>query len=184
VDDLLRQVPSFSLFRRSSSLVTHPTAQGVSLRGVGPSGASRALVLVDGVPVNDPFGGWVPWSRIPMLGIDQIEVVRGGGSTVWGNGALGGVIQILTRRPRVRAFELEATHGSYDTTSIDALVTDAQGPFRAMLEGTWFETGGFPIVRRSRRGPIDIDADSAHAVVNGRVEILARSDLTLFLAGT
>jgi outer membrane receptor protein involved in Fe transport len=184
VDDLLRQVPSFSLFRRSSSLVTHPTAQGVSLRGVGPSGASRALVLVDGVPVNDPFGGWVPWSRIPTLGIDQIEVVRGGGSAVWGNGALGGVIQILTRRPRARAFELEASHGSYDTTNVDALVTDAEGPFRLMLEGTWFETGGFPIVRRSRRGPIDIDADSAHAAVNGRVEILARSDLTLFLAGT
>jgi outer membrane receptor for ferrienterochelin and colicin len=59
LDDLLRQVPGFSLFRRSSSLVTHPTTQGVSLRGIGPSGASRALVLVDGVPANDAFGGWV-----------------------------------------------------------------------------------------------------------------------------
>ena len=57
LDDLLRQVPSFSLFRRSSSLVGHPTTQGVSLRGVGPSGASRALVLVDGIAINDPFGG-------------------------------------------------------------------------------------------------------------------------------
>src|SRR6059036_753672 len=66
VDDLLRQVPGFSLFRRSSSLVTHPTTQGLSLRGIGPSGTSRALVLVDGVPANDAFGGWVYWSRIPM----------------------------------------------------------------------------------------------------------------------
>jgi outer membrane receptor protein involved in Fe transport len=110
--------------------------------------------------------------------------VRGGGSAVWGNGALGGVIQVLTRRPRAMSFELEASHGSHDTTNLDALVTDVRGPFRAMLEGNWFETGGFEIVKRSRRGPIDIDADSRHAVVNGRLEISPRSDVTLFVAGT
>ena len=59
VDDLLRQIPGFSLFRRSSSLVANPTTQGVSLRGIGPSGVSRTLVLLDGIPLNDPFGGWV-----------------------------------------------------------------------------------------------------------------------------
>ncbi len=80
VDDLLRQVPGFSLFRRSSSPVTHPTTPGVSLRGIGPSGTSRALVLFDGVPANDAFGGWVYWGRVPMLGVEQIEVVRGSGS--------------------------------------------------------------------------------------------------------
>src|SRR5581483_3990667 len=53
-DDVLRQVPTFSLFRRTSSIALHPTSQGVSLRGIGPSGVSRTLVLLDGVPVNDP----------------------------------------------------------------------------------------------------------------------------------
>ena len=57
LDDALRAVPGFSLFRRSDSLTANPTAQGVSLRGLGPSGASRSLVLLDGVPLNDPFGG-------------------------------------------------------------------------------------------------------------------------------
>src|SRR5688572_1803449 len=71
VDDLLRQVPGFSLFRRTSSVVAHPTTQGVSLRGIGPSGTSRALVLLDGVPLNDPFGGWVYWDRVPLQGIEQ-----------------------------------------------------------------------------------------------------------------
>ena len=61
-DDVLRQLPTFSLFRRSSSLSAHPTTQGVSLRGIGPSGVSRTLVLLDGVPFNDPFGGWVYWT--------------------------------------------------------------------------------------------------------------------------
>jgi hypothetical protein len=62
-DDVLREVPTFSLFRRTSSLAAHPTTQGVSLRGIGPSGVSRTLVLLDGVPINDPFGGWVYWTR-------------------------------------------------------------------------------------------------------------------------
>lgn len=58
-DHALRLDPAFSLFRRTDSLGANPTAQGVSLRGIGPSGASRTLVLLDGVPLNDPFGGWV-----------------------------------------------------------------------------------------------------------------------------
>src|SRR5512144_175891 len=111
LDDLLRQVPGFSLFRRSSSLVSHPTTQGVSLRGIGPSGASRALVLYDGVPINDPFGGWVQWLRIPPLGIEQIEVMRGGGSALWGNGALGGVLHVLSRRPTENSLTFDANIG-------------------------------------------------------------------------
>src|SRR5215212_5848797 len=59
VDDALRQVPGFTLFRRSGSATANPTSQGVSLRGIGASGASRAVVLDDGVPVNDAFGGWL-----------------------------------------------------------------------------------------------------------------------------
>src|SRR5437867_7540150 len=58
VDDALRQVPGLALFRRSGSRTANPTSQGVSLRGVGASGASRALVLDDGIPPNDAFGGW------------------------------------------------------------------------------------------------------------------------------
>src|SRR5581483_9242121 len=57
VDDVLRQLPTFSLFTRSSSIVSNPTSQGVSLRGIGPSGVSRTLVLLDGMPFNEPFGG-------------------------------------------------------------------------------------------------------------------------------
>src|SRR5687767_6492430 len=89
-DDVLRRLPSFSLFRRTSSIAAHPTTQGVSLRGIGPSGVSRTLVLLDGVPFNDPFGGWVYWSRIPLEQAERIEVVDGTGSSLYGNYALGG----------------------------------------------------------------------------------------------
>ena len=101
-DDVLRQVPSFSLFRRTSSLSSHPTAQGVSLRGIGPSGVSRTLVLLDGVPFNDPFGGWVYWTRVPMIGVNRIEIVEDTSSSLYGNYAMGGVINIVSEEP---AFE-------------------------------------------------------------------------------
>ena len=94
-DDVLRQIPTFSLFRRTSSLSSHPTAQGVSLRGIGPSGVSRTLVLVDGIPFNDPFGGWVYWTRVPMESVDRIEVIDGSSSSLYGNYAMGGVINIV-----------------------------------------------------------------------------------------
>jgi outer membrane receptor protein involved in Fe transport len=176
VDDLLRQVPGFSLFRRTSSLAAHPTAQGVSLRGIGPSGTSRALVLLDGVPINDPFGGWVSWNRIPLLGLDQIEVVRGAGSSVWGNYALGGVIHLRSRRPTEALAAVEGSYGSHDSANLDLLVQQGWGPWRLSLEGNYFETGGYPIVLASRRGPIDIDADSRHGTLNGRVEIVPSPD--------
>jgi len=183
VDDLLRQVPGFSLFRRSSSVVAHPTAQGVSLRGIGPSGTSRALVLIDDIPINDPFGGWVYWNRVPLQGIEQIEVVRGGGSSVWGNYALGGVVHIITRRPTERAALLEASYGSRETTNLDVLLMEARGPWRLSLEGNYFETEGYRIVKDSSRGAIDIDADSLHRTVSGRVDFVVSPDLSLFVTG-
>jgi outer membrane cobalamin receptor len=183
IDDLLRQVPGFSLFRRSSSLVTHPTTQGVSLRGIGPSGASRALVLLDGVPLNDPFGGWVYWNKVPRLGIERIEVVRGGGSSVWGNYALGGVINIITRRPERRAALFEGSYGSQATSNLDLLLSEALGPAGISLEGNFFETDGFKVVKESQQGAIDINADSTHTTFNGRVEYRLTPEASLFLAG-
>ena len=184
VDDLLRQVPGFSLFRRSSSLVTHPTTQGLSLRGIGPSGTSRALVLVDGVPVNDAFGGWVYWDRIPLQSIEQIEVVRGGGSSAWGNYALGGVVHILTRRPTERAVFFDGSYGTRDTMNFDLLLHEVQGPFRLSLEGSYFDTEGYSVVKESRRGSIDIEAESRHATFNGRAELVASPEASLFVSGT
>src|SRR5438045_8549369 len=99
VDDALRQVPSISLFRLSDSRVANPTSQGVSLRAVGASGASRALVLDDGVPMNDPFGGWVYWDRVPRLSLASIEILRGGGSHLFGADALSGVVNLIPFSP-------------------------------------------------------------------------------------
>src|ERR1017187_10810984 len=85
LDDRLRIVPGFSLFRRSSSLVANPGTQGVSLRGLGSTGASRTLVLWDGIPLNDPFGGWVYWTRVTPEDLGVVEVSRGASTSVFGD---------------------------------------------------------------------------------------------------
>lgn len=184
VDDLLRQIPGFSLFRRSSSLVTHPTTQGVSLRGIGPSGVSRTLVLLDGIPLNDPFGGWVYWNKVPLESVERIEVARGGGSGVWGNYALGGVINIITRRPEARVAQAKLDLGTRDTVDADLLVSHVTGPWGVSLEGNFFRTDGYKIVKKDQRGAIDVNADSSHKTFNGRVEYTPSLTSSLFLAGS
>jgi len=184
VDDLLREVPGFSLFRRSSSLVANPTTQGVSLRGIGPSGVSRTLVLLDGVPLNDPFGGWVYWSKVPLENIERIEVVRGGGSALYGNYALGGVINIVTRKPQMTGLQGTLEGGTHDTVNANLQVDYVTGPLALSLQGDVFSTGGFPIVREEQRGAVDIDADSQHQAFIGRLEYTLTPQSSLFLAGS
>src|SRR6476660_1866106 len=99
VDEVLRQVPGFTLFRRSGSRTANPTSQGVSLRGVGGSGASRAAVFDDGIPLNDPFGGWIAWGRVPRAALGGIEAMSGGASALYGGAALAGAIALLRREP-------------------------------------------------------------------------------------
>ncbi|HEY6902728.1 MAG TPA: TonB-dependent receptor plug domain-containing protein, partial [Candidatus Acidoferrales bacterium] len=86
LDDALRQVPGFSLFRRSSSRIANPTTLGVSLRGLGSgSGPSRVLVLEDGLPLNDPFGSWIYWDRVPNESVAGVEVDEEGASSLYGS---------------------------------------------------------------------------------------------------
>ncbi|MDP3069256.1 MAG: TonB-dependent receptor [Opitutaceae bacterium] len=166
LDGALRAIPGFSLFRRSDSFTANPTAQGVSLRGLGPSGASRSLVLLDGVPLNDPFGGWVAWSKVPREGLARVEIVPGGGATAWGNAALGGVVQLLTTpvatpswRPRNYA---SAMAGSFSTRSAELLSSQPVGRGTVQILGRAFTTNGVSLIAPERRGAIDIDAWSRH----------------------
>ncbi len=165
-DDVLRQIPTFSLFRRTSSLSSHPTAQGVSLRGVGPSGVSRTLVLLDSVPFNDPFGGWVYWTRVPLESVDRIEVVDGSSSSLYGNYAMGGVINIVSSRASRRTLELKPQYGTHQSPKIDFMGSDVWGKLGAVVEGSLFDTHGFPIVVANERGPIDNNATVTFKNVN------------------
>lgn len=160
LDDMLRQTPGFTLFRRSSSRTANPTTQGVTLRGVSGSGASRTLVLADGVPLNDPFGSWVYWNRVPMAAIDRVEVVRGAGGDLYGADALGGVIQVLTfspRRPRLRAI---VDGGTHSTARASLFGGTTLGGFTVTASGEWLRTDGVRTLDPAVAGPVDVRADS------------------------
>ncbi|GAB1488453.1 TonB-dependent receptor [Opitutaceae bacterium] len=168
LDGALRGVAGFSLFRRTDSLVANPTAQGVSLRGIGPSGASRSLVLLDGVPLNDPFGGWVTWSKVPVDSLAAIEIVPGGGANAWGNAALGGVVQLLSEQPTAARTRFSALGGSFSTYRAEAQLNQGVGPGAVQLLARYASTDGFSTVAPERRGPIDIPATSESRWVSAR----------------
>lgn len=189
LDGALRGVPGFSLFRRSDSLSTNPTAQGVSLRGLGPSGASRSLVLLDGVPLNDPFGGWVTWSKVPRETLAGAELVRGGGATAWGNAALGGVIQLLTL-PNLGSLlddqgsgRVAALAGDFSTRSVEFGVTRPVGAGALQVAGRDFTTDGFALVAPEDRGPVDVAAWSRHRWLSARWTRLVGERATLTVTG-
>jgi outer membrane receptor protein involved in Fe transport len=182
-DDVLRQAPTFSLFRRTSSLSSHPTAQGVSLRGIGPSGVSRTLVLYDGVPFNDPFGGWVYWTRVPLESVDRVEIVDSPSSNVYGNYAMGGIINVVGARPQPRTGELRLQHGTRNTPKADFFASDVWRDVGASVEGSFFHTDGFPIVREQERGPIDTKAALDYRNVNVKLDYTPNSMVSAFFRG-
>jgi iron complex outermembrane recepter protein len=169
-DDLLRQAPGFSVFRRSSSIVANPTTLGVSLRGAGASGASRTLVLSDGVPLNDAFGGWVYWDRVPRAAVDRIELVRGGSSDLYGSDALSGVINVITRPPTQRVINVETAYGNRDTADVTFLASDKWNNFSASVSGEAFRTDGYFLTAPEIRGTADDLAASKHRALILRLQ--------------
>ena len=165
LDDQLRNVPGFSLFRRTSSAVANPTTQGVTLRGLSASGASRTLVIADDVPLNDPFGMWVYWDRVPLAAMQRVDVLRGSSGDVHGNDALGGVIRLTTRTSRGAEAWLDA--GSSGTGRASGYGGLARGPWTGGAAAEFLTTNGYKVVAPEARGPIDVPADSQAASAYG-----------------
>ena len=168
IDDALKAIPGFTLFRRTSSRNANPTAQGVALRGVGGTSPSRSLVLADGMPLNDAFGGWVYWDKVPQAAIDRIEVDRGSGGDLYGGDALGGVIQLLTIRPSRPTGRVLIEGGSLGTGSVSLFGGGRAHDWLYSGAGEWFTTDGYIPVAVEQdpgiapRGPVDSNAGSTH----------------------
>lgn len=168
VDDVLLSAPEFSLFRRNGSMSANPTAQGVSLRGLGPSGASRSLVLLDGIPLNDPFGGWIAWSMVPVDSVAGAEVVPGGGASAWGNASLAGVIELFSRSQAAGTGWASVQEGDFDSRSASLGAAVRLGGGTLSVLGESFATTGFGLVSDAERGPVDTDAGSRHSLAQAR----------------
>ena len=159
IDDTLRQSAGFSIFRRSSSRNANPTTQGVSLRGVGASGASRSLILLDGVPLNDPFGGWVQWNRVSPIAVESIEILRGGASSLYGDSSLSGAISVIPRRIEEKyTVSADVFGGTQGTFSGSVFGGFKAGGWTADVTGSSYQTKGFKPVDEAVRGPVDVYA--------------------------
>ncbi len=159
LDDQLRQLPGIETFRRSSSLVANPTSQGISLRGLGSTSASRTLVTEDDVPLNDPIGGWIHWQEQPDLAIHSVEVVRGGASDLYGSSAIGGVINIVPVHPSSNQLEVRSTYGGEGTYDSSTLAQSKYGPWGALFSAGVIGTDGYIQMAPTARGPIDIPSN-------------------------
>ncbi|MFY9804959.1 MAG: TonB-dependent receptor [Candidatus Acidiferrales bacterium] len=166
LDDDLRQVPGFSLYRRSSSRVANPTTQGVSLRGLGANGSSRALVLQDGIPLNDPFGGWVYWDRVPAESVADVEIAQEGASSLYGSDALGGVVQFVSRPAEPAGISLETSYGNQNTPDLSLWAGGEKGKWESTFAGEVFHTDGYVLVPEADRGPVDTKAGSEHGTAD------------------
>ncbi len=120
VDQIVNRIPGVWLPNIPTGQL-HPTAQPVNIRGFGTSTTINTLVMVDGVPINDPYFRTINWSTIPKNSVERIEVIRGGGATsLWGNMAMGGVINIITREPNRTGASGDVSYGSYNTSTAEA----------------------------------------------------------------
>ncbi len=153
LDEILKSVPGLQLFRRSDSTSGHPTSQGVTLRALGGNASSRALLVLDGVPQSDPFGGWVNWPAYDPAGLAQVRITRGGGSVAYGPGALAGVIDMSSLTD-------VGTNASVDVGSRESVDGHAyagtevgQGLFTLDMQGA--RSDGFIPLTKATRGSID-----------------------------
>jgi outer membrane receptor protein involved in Fe transport len=183
LDDSLRQIPGFSLFRRSSSRTANPTTQGVSLRGLGASGSSRALVLEDGIPLNDPFGAWVYWDRVPRESISDIEIAQEGSSSLYGSDALGGVIQVLTRPPEPAGISLETSYGNQNSPELSIWGGGQKNGWESTFGGQVFNTDGYILIPKNQRGSVDIPSGVSDATADLMLGRKIGEDSLIFARG-
>lgn len=159
LETALADVAGFQQFRRSDSRSANPSAQGATLRALGGNASSRALVLLDGVPMADPFFGYIPFSAIVPDRLGAVRVTRGGGAGAFGAGAVAGTIELESAtRADLPTFTGNAAYGSRTSTELSGTATPDLGAGHVSLSGRWDRGDGFFTTPRSQRTIADVPA--------------------------
>jgi len=165
LDELLAREPSFSLYRRQTALFGNPTSAGVSLRNTGATAASRTLVLLNGIPQNDPFGGWVYWARHDPAALESVRIVPAARGVVWGNQSPAGVVQMRGAPAFDERHLLRVGAGSHQSASgswVYRVANEAQ-TLGLAVSAFGLRSDGFHAVAPSQRGSIDRRLDLEHS---------------------
>ena len=169
LDDALRTIPGLNV-PFESAVVAHYTSNALSMRGLG--GYVTTLVLLDGIPINDPMSGYIQWLKVPMELVDRVEVVRGGNSSLYGTYALGGVVNIITRQPQTDELTTGLSYGSNNTSRLNALGNVALSPsVRLTLNANFYNTDGYVRPLPDSAGPIDTRGWSRAGTAFGQLDI-------------
>jgi outer membrane receptor for ferrienterochelin and colicin len=187
---LLFAGPVIPIYAQERRTTDDPAAQSDSK--VGPAtetkpkairglGRGRTLVLTDGVPLNDPFGGWIHWNKVPLNEIVRAEIVRGATSNLYGSLAMAGVIQYLTAPTYEKRLFAQVDGGNLNSYHGNFTTADPLGEnFSGGIYGDFYRTDGYPIVKN--RGPVDKPAsfESNHGGL--KLTWKPSSQLTAFMA--
>ena len=162
VENILRDVPGLQQFRRSDARSANPTSQGVTLRGLGGNASSRALLILDGVPQADPFGGWVAWPGYDALALKSARITRGGGSGAEGQGAIAGTIELFSDNVG-DLVALGAAYGSRNSVDADLLLGRELGQGQLTISASYARGDGFIPIVEGQRGSVDRPAEYEQA---------------------
>ncbi len=159
IETILGDVAGFQQFRRSDSRSANPSAQGATLRALGGNAATRALVLLDGVPLADPFFGSIPFNALVPDRLSSVTVQRGGGSGAFGAGAVAGVIDMTSASKRdLPLLSASAFYGSRNALEGELSVTPSLGDGFASLSGQWARGDGFQTTPAAQLTPASVPA--------------------------
>ena len=180
LDQIVNKIPGVWTFTIPTGEL-HPTGQPFNMRGFGSSTTIATLVLVDGVPANDPYFRTVDWSQISKSSIDRIEVIRGGGATsLWGNMAAGGVINIVTKAPTKTGAGADVNYGSYNTVNAGADGAWVFGNGSAGASYNHSQSSGYNLTPQQYQNPNLVPTASQVDNVNFTLNAAPTDKLTLF----
>ena len=180
LDDALRPVVGLTLPLGNSNLI-QPTTNNVSMRGLG---GSRALVLLDGVPQNDAVAGYVHWNKMPLDGVERVEVARGAASSLFGNYAMGGVVNVFTRPLEPGRVTADASYGSFNTARVSASATDGLGGgVNLGVFANYEKTDGYNRMPEEERGAIDVASNSRIFNLSTKLDYKTASGTEFFAKG-
>ena len=159
IEDVLAGVAGFQQFRRSDSRSANPSAQGVTLRALGGNATSRSLVLLDGVPMADPFFGYVPLSALAPERLASARVTRGGGAGAFGAGAVAGVIELTSAGPEALGLlSGSALANDRGESELTATLAPRLGAGFAVAAARWDRGQGFWITPLAQRSAASVRA--------------------------
>jgi len=152
IESVLSDVAGFQQFRRSDSRSANPSAQGATLRALGGNASSRTLMILDGVPMADPFFGYIPFSALVPDRLSMVRVTRGGGVGAFGAGAVAGTIEMASAaRADLPTVSGSAFYGSKDASELTASLSPDVGNGFVSLSGRWDRGDGFMTTPKDQR---------------------------------